>query len=106
MPITRSPTYAVYVMTNRSDTLCIGVSNNLERRVWEHQQGASPGFATQYRTTRLIYAENFTEVRNAIGREKQLKKWSRAKKLALIAESNPEWRDLGAEWFGLPAPGH
>jgi putative endonuclease len=93
-------------MTNRSDTLYTGVSNNLERRVWEHQQALVPGFATQYRTTRLIYAEHFTEVRDAIAREKQLKKWSRTKKLALIAESNPEWRDLGAEWFGLPAPGH
>jgi putative endonuclease len=93
-------------MTNRADTLYIGVTNDLARRVWEHQQSLVPGFPTQYRTTRLIYAEQFTEVRDAIAREKQLKKWSRAKKLALIAESNPVWQDLGAEWFGLPAPGH
>ncbi|MCA9878133.1 MAG: GIY-YIG nuclease family protein [Thermomicrobiales bacterium] len=96
----------VYILTNRSGTLYIGCTSNLPRRLWEHQQGQVPGFTAQYRITRLIYAEQHPTVRDAMGREQQLKKWSRAKKVALIAQSNPEWEDLGAEWFGLPAPGH
>ena len=66
--------YAAYIMTNRSDTLYIGITNDLSRRVWEHQQALIPGFATQYRTTRLIYAKHVPEVRDAIAREKQFKK--------------------------------
>lgn len=93
-------TYWLYVMTNRSGTLCIGLTNNLERRVWEHRHGAVEGFTSKYRITRLVLAEPFAEVRDAIAREKQLKKWSREKKLALIRASNPEWKDLADEWFG------
>ena len=94
------PTYWVYLMTNRSGTLYIGMTNNLERRVWEHRNGVVEGFTSKYRIGRLVLAEPFSEVRDAIAREKQLKKWSREKKLALIRGSNPDWQDLADEWFG------
>jgi putative endonuclease len=93
-------TYWVYIMTNRSGTLYIGVTNNLARRVYEHRQHRIPGFTTKYRIERLIHVESFGEVRGALAREKQLKGWTRARKLALIAETNPDWRDLGEEWLG------
>jgi putative endonuclease len=93
-------TYWVYIMTNRSGTLYTGVTNNLARRVAEHRNRTVPGFASRYRIGRLIHAEPFSDVREAITREKQIKAWRRSHKLNLIAESNPEWRDLGEEWFG------
>jgi putative endonuclease len=76
------------------------MTNNLERRVWEHRHGVVEGFTSKYRITRIVLAEPFSEVRDAIAREKQLKKWSREKKLALIRASNPGWVDLAQEWFG------
>ena len=94
------PTYWVYLMTNHSGTLYIGMTNNLERRIWEHRTGVVDGFTSKYRITKLVLAEPFSEVRDAIAREKQLKKWSREKKLALVREGNPEGRDLAEEWFG------
>jgi putative endonuclease len=87
-------------MTNRSGTHYTGVTGDLARRVYEHRQRLIPGFAARYRIDRLIYAESFGEVRDAIAREKQIKGWVRTRKLALIAESNPNWKDLGDEWFG------
>lgn len=100
MSTSSQPTYWVYIMTNHSGTLYIGMTNNLERRIWEHRQGVVEGFASKYRITKLVLAEPFSEVRDAIAREKQLKKWSREKKLNLIRASNPDWRDLAAERFG------
>jgi putative endonuclease len=93
-------TYWVYIMTNRSESLYMGVTNNLARRVYEHRQHLNPGFTTKYRIDRLIHAEPFGEFLDAIAREKQLKGWTRARKLELVAETNPELRDLGEEWFG------
>jgi putative endonuclease len=93
-------TYWVYIMTNRSGTLYIGMTGDLSRRVYEHRHHLVEGFAARYRLDRLVHAEPFTEVRDAIAREKYLKGWKRERKLALIAEKNPDWRDLGAEWFG------
>ena len=98
-------TYWVYIMTNRSGTLYIGMTNNLIRRVQEHREGRVEGFTAHYKITRLIHAEPFAEVRDALGREKQLKVWTRAKKLALVAASNPDWRDLGDDWLGVIAEG-
>jgi len=90
---------AVYMMTNRSRrTLYTGVTNNLERRVWEHQQGIGSEFTTKYRVHILVYYENYPDIRDAIVREKQIKGWRRSKKEALIAEMNPEWRDLSLDW--------
>jgi putative endonuclease len=93
-------TFWVYVMTNRSGTLYVGFTGNLERRVHEHRNHLVPGFASKYRLDRLIHVESFSEVRDAIAREKQIKTWRRSHKLELIAASNPEWRDLAEEWFG------
>ena len=90
--------YYVYIMTNRSGTLYTGVTNDLQRRVWEHGQGMGSEFTTKYRINRLIYYETYTDVRDAIAREKQIKGWRRAKKTALIATMNPEWRDLSEDW--------
>ena len=93
-------TYWVYIMTNNSGTLYTGITGDLARRVDEHRRGLMPGFTRRYRITRLVHAESFSSAREAIAREKQIKGWVRSRKLALIAASNPEWIDLGSEWFG------
>ncbi len=89
-------TYWVYILTNASTSvLYIGMTSDLERRVREHRSSADPkAFSAQYKTHRLVHAESFGEVRDAIAREKQLKGWARAKKRALVNAANPEWRDL------------
>ena len=94
-----SPTYYVYIMANQRDgTIYIGVTNNLARRVYEHREKLFRGFSSTYDTNRLAYYEPYADVRDAIKREKQLKKWKRVWKIDLIEQSNPEWRDL---WFTL-----
>jgi putative endonuclease len=89
--------YYVYIMTNRSGTLYTGVTNDLTRRIAEHKQGTGSTFTTRYRITRLLYMEETDDIHAAIAREKQLKGWTRAKKLALIAAKNPKWVDLWEE---------
>jgi putative endonuclease len=86
--------YWVYITTNRSGGLYIGITNYLERRIAEHKAVEIPGFAQRYRMDRLVYAEEFSSRQEAIDREKQLKGWRRSKKVALIEAENPEWRDL------------
>jgi putative endonuclease len=90
--------FYVYIMTNRSRTLYTGVTNNLQRRVYEHKHKLIPGFTQKYNITRLVYFEATSDVREAIGREKQIKGWLRAKKVALIESVNPDWRDLSEDW--------
>ncbi len=93
--------FFVYIMTNRlRTTIYIGMTNDLQRRVWEHQNGEIDGFTKQYRLTLLVCYEVYPEARAAIAREKQLKSWRRTKKDALINTMNPEWRDLSEELFG------
>jgi putative endonuclease len=92
--------YWVYIMTNHSKTLYTGVTGNLARRVYEHRHRLVPGFTSKYNIDRLVHAEHFFDVRDAIAREKQIKGWLRQRKIALIEEENPEWKDLGEEWFG------
>ena len=94
----REHNYRVYFMASKSRVLYIGMTNNLERRVWEHQHGLFDGFSKQYRCYRLVYFESFDRVENAIHREKQVKRWNRAKKILLIERVNPTWEDLSAEW--------
>lgn len=90
----------VYIITNRPHgTLYIGVTNNLIRRMDEHRRKVNAGFAAKYHLTHLVYYESFLDIREAIAREKQLKRWRREKKVGLIERENPEWRDLCAEWF-------
>ncbi len=91
--------YYVYMMTNKSGTLYVGVTNNLERRVSEHKQGLPEGFTSRYKMDRLVYFELYPTPRSAIEREKQIKGWLRKKKFELIRSMNPTWRDLSAEWF-------
>jgi putative endonuclease len=91
----------VYIMTNKSGTLYTGVTGNPPRRVHEHRHRLVPGFAMRYKIDQLMYAEPFSEVRDAIARGKQIKAWRRSHKVALIASVNPEWNDLGEVWFGL-----
>ena len=86
--------YFVYIVASKSRVIYIGLTNNLERRLWEHKQDLIDGFSKQYRCHRLVYYESFDDVRKAIDREKQLKRWSRAKKVWLIERGNPTWEDL------------
>ena len=92
-------TYFVYIMTNRSKTLYVGVTGNLIQRVRLHKLGIGSRFTTRYRLDRLVYFERFEDVRNAIEREKRIKGWLRLKKIALIVSVNPSWRDLSQERF-------
>ena len=96
----------VYIMASRSRTLYTGVTNSLDRRVAEHKLKLIPGFTSLYNIDRLVYFEHHGDIRVAIRREKQIKGWTRAKKLALIASINPGWCDLSEGWFGkgLPVP--
>ncbi len=88
--------YYVYVMSSKTRRLYVGVTNDLSRRVAEHQQGASE-FTSRYNITTLVYYEVIGDVVSAIGREKQIKGWSRSKKLALIESVNERWRDLSVD---------
>ena len=95
--------YYVYIMTNKSGTLYVGMTNSLERRVWEHKQGCVDGFTKRYAITRLVYHEAIPDVWDAIAREKQIKAWRRSKKLALIRSVNPRWRDVAEGWYSDPS---
>ena len=87
--------YYVYMMTNKNNNvLYIGVTDNLCRRVNEHKTGAVEGFTKKYNVKKLVYAEQFNEVKCAIAREKQLKGWVRVKKNNLIASVNPNWEEI------------
>ena len=92
-------TYFVYIMSNRSKTLYTGITGSLFSRVRLHKLGEGSRFTSKYKLDRLVYYERFTDVRNAIEREKQIKGWLRIKKIALIVSINPAWRDLSLEWF-------
>jgi putative endonuclease len=96
--------YYVYILASHARCLYIGVTNDLVRRVFQHKQGAARTFTRAYRIDRLVYFETTANVAGAIEREKQIKRWPRARKFRLIASSNPEWRDLSVDWYeGLPA---
>jgi putative endonuclease len=88
----------VYIVCSRSGTLYIGMTNSIYPRALEHKCGEIDGFASTYHCDRLVYYESFDDVHKAIGREKQLKGWSRAKKIALIESKNPRWEDYAEKW--------
>ena len=88
-------TYYVYIMASRSRVLYVGVTNNLARRVNEHRSLVA-GFTSRYRVTRLVYFEEFTDIRDAIAREKEIKGWVRSRKVRLIGSVNPTWEDLSS----------
>ena len=90
--------YYVYIMASRSLTLYTGVTGNLYARILQHKAGEIGGFTKKYHINRLVYYETFKYVNNAIAREKQIKAWTRAKRLALIKTMNPTWQDLAEGW--------
>ena len=94
-----SKRYYVYIMASLSRTLYIGVTNDLARRAFEHRTKAVSGFTSRYNITRLVHAEEFGDVKDAIAREKQIKGWRRDRKIELIESVNPEWEDLADAWF-------
>lgn len=96
--------YAVFIMASRSLNFYIGMSSNLYQRVWQHKHHIFEGFTTKYRIERLVYYETFDNVVKAIAREKQLKGWSRVKKIALIRTINATWVDLSEEWYRTAEP--
>ena len=90
---------AVYILASkRNGTLYIGVTRNLQQRVWEHKNDLVEGFTKKYGVHRLVYYELHEDMMAAIRREKQMKKWNRAWKLELVETQNPEWQDL---WEGI-----
>ncbi len=103
----RHQNYFVYILTNgdHRTVLYIGVTNSLERRSNEHSLGLGSAFARQYNTHKLIHFEAYPDPTSAIAREKQLKRLSRAKKEALIARRNPQWRDLFDQMYALRPTG-
>ena len=91
--------YFVYILSNWDDSvLYIGVTGNLPRRLYEHRNGLVDGFTKRYNVHKLVYYEYTNDVYSAISREKQLKNWSRSKKVLLINKLNPQWRDLSKDW--------
>jgi len=92
-------TYHVYIMSNTSKMLYTGVTGDLENRIFRHKAKLNDGFTKKYNVHLLVYFEGFGDIREAIAREKQIKGWVRAKKVALIESVNPEWKDLAQDWM-------
>jgi putative endonuclease len=91
--------YYVYIMSNKSRMLYVGVTNNIARRVLEHKMKLLPGFTKKFNMTRFVYCESTNNAIAAIEREKQIKGWLRRKKTALIHSLNPEWKDLSEDFL-------
>ena len=98
-----SNTYYVYIMTNYNNTtLYTGVTNNLERRVYEHKtKSEKKSFTFKYKCTKLVYYDLTDDVSSAVAEEKRIKGGSRKKKMALINDMNPQWKDLAEKWFDI-----
>jgi len=93
----------VYFMSNSAKMIYVGVTGNLKHRVAQHKKKLIEGYTAQYNLFKLVYIEEFGDIREAIAREKQIKGWLRAKKVALVAKGNPKWDDLAAQWYQPPA---
>jgi putative endonuclease len=89
--------FYVYILAGESAVLYTGMTNDLARRVREHKEKKIPGFTKTYNVTKLVWFETHGTADGAITREKQIKRWARAKRIALVQETNPHWRDLSAE---------
>jgi putative endonuclease len=94
----REKRYYVYLMASKSRVLYVGVTGFLYARVMQHKRAQVEGFTKKYHVNRLVYFETFRYVNNAITRETEIKKWRRAKKVALMETNNPTWEDLAADW--------
>ena len=90
---------SVYILASKSGVLYTGVTSRLDRRIIVHKLKLIDGFSKKYNVTRLVYYEPFGDIRDAIAREKQIKGWRRARKLALIQSANPSWRDLSDDFL-------
>ncbi|MBN1130172.1 MAG: GIY-YIG nuclease family protein [Chitinispirillaceae bacterium] len=91
--------YYIYILTNiNNKVMYIGVTNNLTRRLFQHQSKTFPGFTAQYNVNKLVYFEHTNDIKVAIKREKTIKGWRREKKNELVSSLNPEWKDLGVNW--------
>jgi putative endonuclease len=91
-------TYHIYIMSSLSRTLYTGVTNNLERRVFEHKQAQPGSFTARYNVNHLVYFEEFSDINQAITREKEVKRMTRRRKIELIDSVNPDWCDLSLAW--------
>jgi putative endonuclease len=91
--------YYVYILSSKTGTLYVGITNDLQRRMYEHKNGLIEGFTKKYGVNRLVYFEQIEDVEQAILREKQIKKWRRSKKIELIKSTNFQWVDLSEDWF-------
>jgi len=94
--------YYTYIVSSISGTLYTGMTNDLERRIWEHKEGNTPGFTQKYKAKKLVYFEDTRNATEAIAREKQIKGWTRMKKVDLIESMNPKWEDLSRKWSEDP----
>ncbi len=90
--------YYVYIMTNKSKTLYVGVTRDIIKRVFQHKNKVIPGFTKKYNISILVYYEPTSDIQSAIKREKQIKGWLRSKKITLIESLNPDWNDLSEDW--------
>ena len=97
-------TYYVYILASSSGVLYTGVTNGLRKRVTQHRLKLVPGFTQKYNVTKLVYFERFGDIRVAIAREKQIKAWTRKKRVVLIESKNPSWADLTESWYPEPLP--
>jgi putative endonuclease len=95
----RDRDYSVYILASASRRIYVGVTSDLVRRLWQHRTKALPGFTSDYNISSLVFFESTNDVLAAITREKEIKGWRRSKKVALIEENNPDWRDLAEDWF-------
>src|SRR5579885_3496105 len=91
--------YFTYIMASRSHTLYIGITDDLEKRVFQHKWKEHDGFTARYNCDRLVWYESHDQAAKAIAREKELKGWRRARKIALIESMNPIWNDLSRDWY-------
>lgn len=92
--------YYVYILASKKDgVLYIGVTNNIQKRTFEHQSKEKGGFTEKYNVSRLVYVEEYTDIHDAIAREKHIKKWNREWKVSLIIKDNPEWNDLSELFY-------
>ena len=92
--------FYIYILASQKNgTLYIGVTNNLERRVFEHKKKINQGFTSKYNVDKLVYFESFGFIKDAIKREKQVKKWNRQWKINLIEDDNKDWKDLAEDWY-------
>ena len=97
-PDVKEHCYSVHIVCGRTRVPYIGITSDLQHRVWQHKNGAFEGFTNKYKCHDLVYFERYDNVHRAIGRENELKGWMRAKKIALIESMNPRWQDLSEHW--------